>query len=76
MEAETEKAKRYEAALNGIIFRARGWKQLMDVWEEVGEGVTEIDRAIWRAYLGNAYDAAMALGLSRQELLKRITTKA
>jgi hypothetical protein len=74
MEAQ-EKLDRYEATLNGIISQARSWKQTMDVLDEIGQGVTERDRAIWRAYLGNAYDAAMALGLSRQELLKRVTTK-
>jgi hypothetical protein len=71
-----EKLERYEAALNGIISQARRWKLGMDVLDEIGQGVTERDRAIWRAYLSNAYDAAMALGLSRQELLERTTTKA
>jgi len=76
MKAQTEKLKRYEAALNRIIFQAQNWKRLMELWEETGRGVTDIHRAILRAYLGNAYDAAAALGMSRREVLHRVTTKA
>jgi len=67
------KTQRYEAVLNGIIMQAQNWKRLMDMREETGQGVTETERAVWRACLGNAYDAAMALGLSLEELLNRVS---
>ena len=76
MKAQTEKLKRYEAALNRIVFQAQNWQRLMELWQETGRGVTETHRAILRAYLGNAYEAAAALGMSRRQVLRRVNRKA
>lgn len=76
MKIQTEKLKRYEATLNRIIFQAQNWQRLMELREETGRGVTETHRAILRACLGNAYEAAAALGMSRRQLLRRVNRTA
>jgi hypothetical protein len=76
MKTPTDKVQRYEAALRRIIYQAESWKRLMEHWEETGRGVTDTHRAILRAYLGNAREAAAALGMSRRQLLRRVGAKA
>jgi hypothetical protein len=67
MNGET-KLKRYESALQTIIYEARIWKDHLADCKKLDVEIDEAKLAVERAFLLSAYKAGAALGFSEQQV--------